>query len=240
MSRGVALSTLRQALKGELGDAQETNTAIDAEYNLALARKQSDFANFYDWPFLEDEWDLACASGNRYLSIPTQNVRALTVAINFERPVKVERLFNSYWGPVDHGIGAAEYNVFGSIETTQQDPIRKWKMESNTGDATLADQIEIWPIPVSSQTLRFTGQRVVRVLAIDADKADLDDLLLVYSVAADYLALRQQGNAPLVLRKAQERLVKLRAGYPVNTINVVFGKRLLFNQTAPVKLIAVK
>lgn len=240
MSRGIALSTLRQALKSELGDAQETNATLDAEYNLALARKQSDFANFYDWPFLEDNWNLACVQGDRYLSIPTTNVRGIVVGINFERPVKVESLFNSYWGLVEYGIGADQYNVFAGVETTQQDPIQRWKMETNTGDATLADQIEIWPLPVSAQTLRFTGQRQLRALAVDADKADLDDLLIVYSVAADYLLLRQQQNAPAIRSKAQERLIKLRAGYPVDRTPIIFGRRLLIRQEQPVKLIAVR
>jgi len=96
------------------------------------------------------------------------------------------------------------------------DPIQKWQLATNSTEGSNPDQVEIWPIPVAAQTVRFEGQRNVLTLSANSDKADLDDLLLVYWVAADYLALRQQPNAALQLKKAMDHLTKLRASYPVD------------------------
>ncbi len=236
MSRGATLSTIRARLKAELRDAQETNTVLDAEYNYALDSRQKALAVSYDWPFLQDRWDLSCTAGTRYFTLPTTNVRSVSSTINFERPVLTEVRFNSYYRPVAHGIGATQYNAV--FEGVSQDPIQNWSLDTNVGDATNPSQIEVWPTPASTQTMRFTGQRTVGTLSADSDKCDLDDLLLVFYVAADYLAQRQQGNAQSMLAKANEHLIKLRAGYPTKEGRMVLGASAL-DDRRNVKLIAV-
>lgn len=239
MSRGVVLSTVRALLKAELRDAQETNTNTDTEYNYALSNKQRDLALAYDWPFLEHDWDLSCAAGSRYLNIPTSDTRAASVTINFERPVRVSNLFGSLYNEVDYGIGIEQYNYLEGT-TEPQDPIQRWRLVTNTSEATNPDQVEIWPVPGTAQTLRFTGQRNVLTLSSDTDKADLDDLLLVYFVAADYLAMRGMTNAPAALAKAQSHLIKLRTGYPTKECPpVVFGKQTYFEREN-IKLVAIR
>ena len=238
MPRGVPLSTLRSLLKAELRDAQAVNSAVDTEYNYALANKQQDLCANYDWSFLEDRWDLAVGAGARYVTLPASNIRAISAIINFQRPVGVDVYFQTFYRPLEYGIGAPEYNVRNSDLGETQDQIQRWTMETNTGDASNPDQVEVWPIPSTPQTIRFTGQREPRALAVDADKCDLDSLLLVFFVAADYLAMREQANAALVLRKAQDFLIKLRGGYPRNSQRLIFGRNLV-TQQQPVKLIAV-
>lgn len=241
MSRGTALATLRAYLKAELRDTQETNSAVDVEYNYALANRQKDLAFAYDWSFLEHRWDLACAAASRYLNVPTADDRGATVSINFERPVKVERLFNTYYNPVDYGISSEQYNFRNGV-TQPLDPIMRWQLVTNVNEAASPNQIEIWPVPSTAQTLRFTGQRDLLALTDDTKTADLDDLLIVYLVAADYLAMRKQENAPLVLRKANERLVKLRAGYPSDCKTIVFGRNSTYERrevrTVPLVIVA--
>lgn len=238
MSRGVALSTIVTAIKKELGDNTETNTTWDAELKQKAAALQSDLCNTYDWPFLEDRWDLACSAGDRYKSIPTTNIRSISSTINFERPVLVERLFNTYYNPVAYGITSEHYNYQNSDDGERMDPIMRWSMDTNTGDTSNADQIEIWPIPASSQTLRFTGQRAPRTFASDSDKSELDDLLIVYFVCADILSKREMSNAPVMLGRAERRLRSLRGSYPTTINSVKLGYQRKYNRQT-VKLIAV-
>jgi hypothetical protein len=238
MARGTTLTVLLALLKAELRDAQETNSYLDTEYGYALANKQKDFALAYDWPFLKHDWDLACGVGSRYLAIPTTDSRSQVVTPNFERPMLVQRKWGQWYEPVCYGIGPEQYNLFEGT-TKRQDPIQRWQFSTNVNESSNADQIEVWPSPNTAQTLRFTGQRTVRTLSTGTDTADLDDLLLVYFVAADYLGQREQANAALVLKKANDHLIKLRASYPKPSCPpTIIGKYRTYDQPE-VKLIAV-
>lgn len=223
MSRGSTLATLRGLLKAEIRDSSETNTAADAEFNLLLSSKQRDLANQHDWPFLEHVWDLSFAAGDRWKTIPTVDIRGITCDINFERPVRVDRYFSTYYEPIDYGIGSEEYNSYDSDLNERSDPILKWRLSTNPNEASNPNQVEIWPIPQTATKIRFFGQRNVQTLASDSDKADLDDRLIVYFVAADYLAHREMANATLMLQKAQQILVRLRAGYPQSETVIKLG-----------------
>lgn len=237
MARGQLLSSIRALLKAEIRDVQETNSSLDAEYNYLLASKQQELASQWDWSFLKHDWDLSCTAGTRYFDIPTVDTRAQSVSINFDRPLVVSRLFNSYWEPVYYGILPEDYN-WREDTTEPLDPIQKWQIVTNANESANPDEIEVWPVPATTQTLRFTGQRVVQALSSDSDKADLDHLLLVYAVAADILAMREQPNAPIMLKRATDRLNLLRGSMP--TIDQCFkfgGKRK--NTTEAVKIIAI-
>jgi len=238
MARGTTLTNLIALLKAELRDSQDANTTLDTEYGYALSNKQKDLALAYDWQFLKHDWDLACGIGSRYLAIPTIDTRNQTVNINFERPVLVQRKYGSWYQPVPYGIGPEEYNLYEGT-TKKADPIQKWQFSTNINESSNADQVEIWPSPNSAQTLRFTGQRMVRALSVGADTADLDDLLLVYFVAGDYLGQREQANASLVLKKANDHLIKLRASYPTTTCPPTIIGRPRYEERENIKLIAV-
>lgn len=212
--RGVALSTLRTLLKAELKEAQLTNTALDTELGYMLASGQRQLADKWNWPFLDDRWDATASAGTRYVDIPTSNLRGVSFTINFARPCLVERKWNTRWEVVDYGISSEQYNHIDSDLSRTQDPIQRWQMDTNTGDTSNPDEFEVWPIPVTDQTIRFTGQRAVRALTADGDKCDLDDLLIVYFTASEHLTQRKQENAPLVLKKFNDLLVTLRSGYP--------------------------
>jgi hypothetical protein len=224
MSRGSQLSAVRALLFAELRESTETNATRDAEFNSALIAKQDDLCIEYDWPFLKRSWDVSVVAGSRYLSLPTADIRGITCTPNLERPIVVERLFNTKYVELGYGIGSEQYNYRNSDNNERLDPIQRWELVTNTSDATNADQFEIWPRPTTAQTIRFTGQRKPLAIAGDTDKFDLDDRLLAYFTAADYLLFRDQANAKLVLAKAQGRLLKLRAGNPAQTDPLVLGK----------------
>lgn len=238
MPRGTTLTILIALLKAELREAQETNTTLDTEFGYALSNEQKDKALAYDWPFLKHDWDLACASGSRYLAMPTADTRAQAVTLNFERPVLVQRKWGQWYEPVCFGIGSEQYNLFeGTLQ--KQDPIQRWQFSTNLGETSNPNEIEIWPSPLTAQTLRFTGQRQVRALASGSDTCDLDDLLLVYFVAAKYLGARGQTDAPLKLKQANDHLIKLRASYPKTLCPPTVIGRNRTSEEPQVKLIAV-
>lgn len=237
--RGQTLSTIRTLLKAKLREAQETNDAMDAEFNYALSIKQQDFANAYDWEFMADKWDKSVSAGTRYLSFPTSNIRGITSTINFERPVQVNTFRSNSFIPVCYGIGICEMNARNSDNSLTQDPIQRWSMDTNIGDSSNPDELEVWPVPATAQTIRFTGQRKLRTFAADSDKADLDDLLLILTIAAEYLAYRNHKNASLVLKEANDHLVRLRSSTPTVDDPIVFGRNYQMRQNQNVKLIAI-
>jgi len=240
--RGQTLATLRTQLKAELRDTQEVNSTLDVEYNYSLIKAQNQLTADYDWTYLNSRWDLSLPITTRYATLPTSDIRGRAATINFNRPVEVARRFdispNRFWVGIDYGIGTKEYNARNSDLGVIADPIQKWQFATNISESTNPNQIEVWPVPASNQTIRFTGQRDVLAVVDDNDPFDLDDLLIVYFVAADYLAYRGQSNAVVVQRKAQEILARLRGGYPVDSEPIVLGRKRTY-QKENVKIIAV-
>jgi len=238
MARGQTLAVVRAALKRELRDAAETNSYQDVLYNGLLVDLHSDMCNAYDWDFLERNWDVAVAAGARYVDIPTSDTRNASVTINFERPVHVDRFFNRFYYPVESGITMELFNWRNSDLDNRQDPIMRWQMVSNVNEAATPNQLEVWPIPLTNQVLRVTGQRSPLTVSGDGDTFDLDHLLLVYGVAANELANRNSTLAQSMQSKFQLRLQKLRTGYE-NAETFVLGK----NQTEEyrrTRLVSVK
>ena len=237
MSRGVALSTIRTLLKSEIREAQETNTALDLELNYALANAQEKLCSAHDWTFLKDRWDKAVTG--RYTALPTSNIRSISSTINFNRPVVVECQYVNRWNSLIYGIDSEQYNHLDSDAGVTQNPAQHWQLDTNTGDTSNADEFEIWPIPVSSQTVRFTGQRAPRALTSDSEKCDLDHMLLVYAAAMDILTLRESPMAPLAVKKYTDHFIIIRGTQPTKDCPpVIFGQSRSSNNRN-VKLIAV-
>lgn len=229
---------MRTLLKAEIKEAQETNTALDLELGYALANSQEKLCAAYDWTFLEDRWDKTVTG--RYTALPTQNIRSINSTINFNRPVIVECKYSNLWNPLEYGIGSEQYNYLDSDNGVTQNPARNWQMESNTGDASNADEFEIWPIPATSQTIRFTGQRAPRTLSSDSDKCDLDHLLIVYAAAMEILTMRENPMAPLAVKKYNDHFITIRGTQPTkNCPPPVFGKSRSLPDRRNVKLIAI-
>jgi hypothetical protein len=210
----------------EIGDASSPNTVRQTEINTLLSNKQKWLASEYSWPFLEQFWDSAVGAGAQYVQFPTLNDSGLgeTTAINFERPVLVQVFWNQIYLDMDYGIGSEEYNYLNPQLQQFCDPIQRWRFRTDTSEPTAPDTYEVWPVPVTPQTVRFTGQRTIIPLTQDTDKADLDDMLLVYFVAAEMLMRSKQEDAQLKMSMAKQRLEKLRGAYPVRTQEIVLGR----------------
>ncbi len=229
MPRGVALSSLRSMLKAAIGDNATGNTSRDTELNTLLSNEQKLYASSYDFPFLEHKWDLSCAAGSRFFALPTTTSSTAdlnaALAMNFDRPVRIDVRFNTVWLPLHYGITNDELTVHDSDAGDSIDPIQRWRLASNTSEAANADKIEVWPIPATTQIVRFTAQRQLIALSADADKADLDDMLLVYSVAvkkATRASLIEE--AKLHLANAKIRELQVRANYPEVEDRMIMGE----------------
>lgn len=212
MARGTLVSTLLSMLKAECGMSLDTTaTAKDAALIQLMANKQLWLSGEYSWPFLEHRWDAAVAVGDRYVNLPTQDIRGQAVSIDFERPVIVEVRFGNIWVPVAYGIGAEQYSAIDPDLGKTNSPIRHWQLSTNPNESANANQFEVWPMAATAQTIRFTGQRPLYTFAATTDRADLDDLLIVYYTAADLVAPKAQA---LKITAAQSRLRQVRGGYP--------------------------
>ncbi len=76
---------------------------------------------------------------------------------------------------------------------------------------------------MTQQTLRFTGSRALLPLVLPTDTADLDDMLLVFSVAAKKLTRSKQSDAPMMVQEAARRLQWTKQQYPTTDKRRVLG-----------------
>lgn len=210
-------------LKAEIGDNSGTNAAADATLNVLLSNFQKWLGTEYNWPFLERRWDVVAPVNTQYLAFPTVDDKGDTTAINLERMPEVEVYWNTVYQPVEYGIGMDEYNTLDIALQQQSDPIQRWRAATNPNEVSSANQFEVWPVPVTQQKVRFTGQRTILPLVNDADTADLDDMLLVMGVAAERLTRLKQADAELKMTKFQHRMTFIRQNYPTRDKRRILG-----------------
>jgi hypothetical protein len=197
-------------LKAELGYNLTTGvaTADDQQLYRLIDNEQKRLAAAWSWPFLDKYADVAATVTTRNLTYPT--------VLGGERPIRVQRKYNTLWQDIVHGITDTEYNIVDSDASRTQDPIQRWRLNS---DGTT---FEVWPIPATAQTVRFHTGRVLTSLltagSYDSTKTlDLDDLLVVLYVAANRLARMKQQDAPLMLQRAESHFRMLKASAPAIT-----------------------
>jgi len=217
MALNQTLGLARAMFKAESAKSlAAATTAQDAEINQIIADRQQWLASNFDWPFLEERWDVSAGAGTRYVAMPTTDNSGTVIAIDLQRTFKMEIKWNRTWQPVVYGIGSEEYNYLDSDTGQVLDPVQRFRYEGTS-------EFEIWPLPASPQTLRITGQRVLNPLFSgattpptwdDTKTLDLDDLMVVYFAVAYYLAREKQANAKLMLDTATNRMNEIRASYP--------------------------
>lgn len=210
MARGTALSTLLIMLKAEIGDYAGTNTSRDAELSQLLSNKQLQLKEEFRWSFLIRRWNSAVAANQQFVQFPTVDADfGETALIDTDQLESVEVKWNSVYFDVEYGIGEEEYNALDFSLGQQTDPIQRWREASNIVEASQPNKFEVWPVPVTPQVMRFTGERQLLPLAVANDTADLDDMLVVLGVAADKLARSKQADAQLKLQAFGRRLRQL-------------------------------
>lgn len=213
--RNVPLADIIYRLKAELGAALGDGTATDELFGVVLENKQQWFAANYSWPFLKKQWDVTANA--RYVNFPAEDVRGETWTIDPALPHQAKVKYGDIWRDLIYGIGPEELSVWDSDDGETADPIINYQF----CELVTTLQVEVWPVPQTTQTVRIWGQRALRDLD---DGCDIDDMLLIYSCAAELLARYDQKDAQLKAQLATNRLYQLQAKNPQLQRTLNFGR----------------
>ncbi len=119
-------------------------------------------------------------------------------------------------GDVTTGSAVA---MTGGVDAAQADPVRKWDiLEEIDFKGTAVIKIEVWPVPATADTLYLVGKRSLSALLVDADTADLDDQLIVRTVAAELTARENKRDSEAHSAAAQTRFTKLKSRQNAGTV----------------------
>lgn len=196
MARGTTLGELLTQLR--LAARYDPNPALSLNQNPAMEQMLRDtqerLYDEFDWPFLRVRRDKIMAAGQRYYDIPND--------VNLERIIKVDILYSGKWLPVERGIDEDQFNSLDSDHDIRNDPVVRWEVV----DTGSGEQIEVWPIPATNGALlRFTGIRKLKALTDLADRADLDDQLIVLFAAGELLGGAKNPAAQVKFTQANKR-----------------------------------
>jgi hypothetical protein len=184
-----SLGALIQMLRREMGIAESPALGRNTReaHAQALRSAQQRLYTAWDWPFKKIYRDKAMVAGERYYQAPTD--------LDLENIREVQVLVASLWQPCIRGISSCDYNTINSDAGARQDPVWRWDLYNDPDDN--GDMIEVWPIPATTNysRLRFFGVKKLAPLVADTDKADLDDLALVLTAAADLTTIKERTNA---------------------------------------------
>lgn len=197
-------------LKSEIGNELSVSTAQDTALGQLLLAGQRDLADRFDWPHLHSRVRVGVDALAQYVNLPAE--------LNFDRPVRVSVLDGSLWREIGYGIGDSELNTHDYADGETSDPIQRWNRYG-------ASQFEVWPVGAVAQVLRFDGQQRIADLSA-TQPATLDDLLLVYWVAAKYLTRVKSTQAALAIGQFNDRMSQLRRNAPRRSGFYVLGGRI--------------
>lgn len=206
MARRTTLVKLLDQLRAEarisLNPAHNTQVR-EAHINL-LQRVQERLWDDFTWPHLRVERSVPLQATQRFYDPPAD-----MVLDNIER---IEIYDGGGWRELQAGIGGAEYTVYNSDLAEQAYPPRRWKIHED-------EDIEIWPISDQNGDaatlegyIKFTGIRNLNPLVDDADRADLDDRMIVLYAAAELLAASGAKDAKIKLDTANSIYARKRGG----------------------------
>jgi len=204
MARNVTLGELIDDVRAEAGHSLQSNlgAAMREVLMKIIQRQQRRLWEDFDWTFLRVDRDVPVQAGQRYYDIPLD--------LTLERLESLQFKYGDRWIPLRHGIGREQLDQHDSDRDIRAYPVERWAEYED-------DQIEVWPMPSQNGTsprdglVRFTGIRRLRPLVAEADRADLDDTLLVLYSAAEILAREKSADASLKLQLAEKHYNRLRA-----------------------------
>jgi hypothetical protein len=215
--RGTTLGELVVEFRNEAGMASTAAMSQNALESIKtkLRRTQEVLYADWSWPFLRMQRDEVLKAGERYYSFPPE--------LDPDRleATKVRETADSQWRPVLYGIDLWMRNDCDGELDERRDPVCAWEYYED-------NQYEVWPMPANSTgILRFTGMMKLPPLREDADRAVLDDRLIVLFAAGEWLQKAKDPSAETVLAMAdahyrrikgntqRKRVYPIAAGQPV-------------------------
>lgn len=199
MARGTQLRELVIQLRHELqqsaNPAHGVNTVDSHKYKLNAT--QEFLWNDFAWSYKNGPFDVETQAGERLYDLPCDqgSIR------------RVEVKWGNVWHPVAWGIGGRELSSIDSELDERTDPITKLDIRDE-------GQFEVWPLPATDgNTIRFYGRASYAKLVNDADRAVLDDRLIVLFTAAN-LAPKEQYQRKLAEANTYYRTMKKRGRIP--------------------------
>jgi len=221
--RGKTLGELVADFRDEAGMASTAAMSQNAlqAIQTKIRRTQEVLYADWAWPFLRMQRDEVLQAGERYYSFPPE--------LDPDRleSVVVREQSDSLWRPVTYGIDMWMRNNCDSELDERRDPVCAWQYFEN-------DQYEVWPMPATNTgVLRFTGIQKLPPLKADADRAVLDDRLIVLYAAGEWLQKAKDPGATTVMQMAdahyrrlkgntqRKRVYPIAAGQPVPWVPIV-------------------
>jgi hypothetical protein len=203
VARGTSFLTLLDMLRDEVGVSTNVGLGIDdlSKMKRHINRAYALVYDEKDWPHLRKVVDRSVLNaGQRLYDFPA--------TVNYERVESLTGYIGSTPYPLAKGIGAAEYALVDSEEDERADPVQKWDLRwSGT-----APQIEVWPMPVSSdQKLEIIGTAAISRMVNDDDICVLDDELVVLHAAARILARSDSKDAKVAAAELGKRMSQMKA-----------------------------
>ena len=206
MARHVTLLRILDQLRAEARlsmNPAHNRQVRDAHVNM-LQRIQERLWDDFTWPHLRVHRLKAVAKGQRYYTPPSD--------FQIDNIEKIEVKDGGSWRRLEVGIDAEHYSAHDSDLDERAWPPMRWQIHED-------EDIEIWPIsdlngdPKTNEgMLKFTGIRNLKPFYKDADRADLDDNLLVMFGAAELLAAQGAKDAQLKLDQANQIYRRQRGG----------------------------
>lgn len=226
MPLGTTLALLLAMFKAEIRVDPSSSIAPggDEMFKVLLATQQKWLVDEYDFPHLKKRLDIPLVNGTRYYDIPTVVLSDASVvpALNFQGRVSAKLNLGGIWlmDDLPFDVDERELVAFNSDTGVTSGVVLRWNLVATAQDKT---QIEVWPVPNQAQTLRIVGNRPLNPLTLDTHTADIDDLLLVFFTAAEYLTGTNSPDAEAKLAKFQKRLTQVIGKLPKRNDRFVLG-----------------
>ena len=201
MARNEQFLELITRVRGETGRANSVAVGTDdvAAIKTAINRVYEGLWHDYDWPHLRKVFDKKTLSaGGQYVDFPA--------GLDVTRIESVTLWYNGFAYNIERGIQLTDYNLYDPTEDERSDPVLKWDVR-HTGSG---EQIEVWPLPATTQYLQFIGRLAFARLVNDEDQCKLDDTLVVLFTAAKMLRRQKAEDWRETYDAAQRHYTNLR------------------------------
>jgi hypothetical protein len=211
MARGTTLSELVSMFRDEAGFASTATLSqnVVQAVQTTLRRTQDVLYEQWTWPHLRvNRFELLRSGENEYSFPPDLDPDRIEYVVARESA-------DADWTPVTYGITPGMRNQYDSYRDERADPVRAWQYFDY-------GQYEVWPMPsVDDASLMLTGLRKLNPLVAQADRADLDDRLIVLYAAGQWLKRSKDPSADTVLQMADTYFLKLKGNSQRKTVRPI-------------------